>query len=149
MSFAENAKKIMKKKGIKQNDLARKIGMSSSGISTALGENSNPRLDTVLAISDALNARVSELVGEDSGWHSLSPEMKKLFSAEHPVPDILDFGASTTNPAMLGGMNDAVMRLFDVAGDLSPEEADQARAFVLGLKANRKPGPVPPPSDQK
>lgn len=52
MNFGEHVRQIMQEKGIKQNELAREIGMSSSGISTALRDDSNPRLDTNLMRSN-------------------------------------------------------------------------------------------------
>jgi len=64
LTFGENVKRTMKRKGIKQNELARKIGMSSSGISTALGENANPRENTIRAIAAGLNCTVGELMDE-------------------------------------------------------------------------------------
>ena len=66
MDFGARVKSIMNQKNIKQNQLARDIGMSSSGISTALQPNSNPRLDTVIAIAENLGCSVSELLGENS-----------------------------------------------------------------------------------
>ena len=62
MNFGEQVRQIMQEKGIKQNELAREIGMSSSGISTALRDDSNPRLDTIKAISSALGVPLSDLM---------------------------------------------------------------------------------------
>ena len=62
MNFGEQVRQIMQEKGIKQNELAREIGMSSSGISTALRDDSNPRLDTIKAISAALGVPLSDLM---------------------------------------------------------------------------------------
>lgn len=62
MSFGQNVKRIMREKKIAQNELARIINMSSSGISTALADNANPRLDTILAIASALHCPAAELI---------------------------------------------------------------------------------------
>ena len=64
MNFGQNVKRIMREKKIAQNELARRINMSSSGISTALADNANPRLETIKAISSALNCRIADLVDE-------------------------------------------------------------------------------------
>jgi len=66
MDFGARVKSIMMQKNIKQNQLARDIGMSSSGISTALQPDSNPRIDTVIAIAKYLGCSVSELLGENA-----------------------------------------------------------------------------------
>lgn len=60
MTFAEKAKMIMKERGIAQNELARRAGLSSSGISTTLREGGNPRESSMTAILDALGMTFEE-----------------------------------------------------------------------------------------
>ena len=64
MGFGENVKRIMGEMGIKQNELARKIGMSSSGICSALAPDGNPRENTIRAIADALDCKIGELMDD-------------------------------------------------------------------------------------
>ena len=66
MSIGDNVRRIMAAKKIKQNELARMIGMSSSGISTALNPDANPRESTIRAIAQALNCSIGELFGESN-----------------------------------------------------------------------------------
>ena len=113
MSFGETVREVMSEKGIKQNELAREIGMSSSGISTALRDDSNPRLDTIRAISSALGVPIHDLVREK---------------------------AQKKGPAV-AGPTEAVTRLFDEIQEagLSDAEADFLRAQIAGIKAHRRP----------
>lgn len=80
MSIGENVKRIMAEKKIKQNELARMIGMSSSGISTALAQDANPRESTIRAIAQALGCSIGELFGDNSstGDQERDPQEKKL-----------------------------------------------------------------------
>lgn len=83
MSIGENVKRIMTEKRIKQNELARMIGMSSSGISTALAPNANPRESTIRAIAQALGCSIGELFGEIvvSSIHACNSQEKELLEA--------------------------------------------------------------------
>ena len=60
MTFAHRAKEVMKQKGISQNELARKAGLSSSGISTTLSEGGNPRESSMISIINALGLSPEE-----------------------------------------------------------------------------------------
>ena len=66
MTFAENVKAKLKQKRMTQNELANLCGMSSSGISTALSGNRNPRIDTMQRIAFALNCTVAELLDDEA-----------------------------------------------------------------------------------
>lgn len=66
MTFAENVKAKLKQKRMTQNELAILCGMSSSGISTALSGNRNPRIDTMQRIAFALNCTVAELLDDEA-----------------------------------------------------------------------------------
>lgn len=60
MTFAQRARELMKRKGISQNELARKAGLSSSGISTTLSESGNPRESSMVSIYEALGMTPEE-----------------------------------------------------------------------------------------
>ena len=79
MIFGKKAKQYMKSKGIKQNELARQIGKSSSGISTALRDDGNPSEEMMLSIADGLGIPLWELLREDNdGISVMSNTEKKL-----------------------------------------------------------------------
>ena len=107
MEFGEIVHQIMQEKGIKQNELARKIGMSSSGISTALRDDSNPRLDTMIAIASALGVPLSVLMR--------SPDEKKEPAFADPLDD----------------------RFISRAALLSPENLVKLDAYLDGLLAGQ------------
>ena len=60
MTFAERTSEILKQKGISNNELARMANLSSSGISTALRVDGNPRESTMLSICKALGMTIEE-----------------------------------------------------------------------------------------
>ena len=160
-------KEIRQSKGISQRKAALDLGLSPVVYGRYENNIRKPDPEMLATIAAYFDVTVDELIGvsKKKSFRNLPPELKKLVTTDQPVhlPDIatdengdglpdhlvLDFGSSETNPALFGGINDALMRLFDEAGDLSSEEADLTRAFVLGLKAKRKAAAAPPPSNQK
>lgn len=60
MSASEQIKKRMETMGISQNALARKAGLSQSGLSTILSGKAKPREDSMEAIAKALNCQVAD-----------------------------------------------------------------------------------------
>ena len=79
MSFSENVRREMERRLIGQNELAKKAGLSSSGISTALREDGNPRLSTVISIAATLGCSVADLLeGVQDGRDYLAADEIKL-----------------------------------------------------------------------
>lgn len=66
MELGEQIKMRMKAKGISQNELARRAGMSSSGMSTIINGSYDPRLSSLRAIAAELECTVADLLGETS-----------------------------------------------------------------------------------
>lgn len=83
MSVGANIKRIMRDKGIAQNELARMASLSSSGISTALSETGNPRIQTLQAIAEALGTSLSEIVSDqdEPGNDYFSEKEKQLVNS--------------------------------------------------------------------
>lgn len=80
MSFSQQVKQRMQEKRISQNDLAKAAGISSSGISTALNVDGNPRLQTMQAIADALGVHLAELLSDGRSAPSVSTEERLLLA---------------------------------------------------------------------
>lgn len=80
MTFAQKAKKIMKQRGITQNELARRAGLSSSGICTTLSDNGNPRESSMMAIYEALDMTPEEFWSDVRPVDSLTKEQSHLIS---------------------------------------------------------------------
>lgn len=78
MTFAQRARELMKRKGISQNELARKAGLSSSGISTTLSENGNPRESSMISIYEALGMTPEEFWTDHRHPETLDPDQEHL-----------------------------------------------------------------------
>ncbi len=62
IQFARNVEDMMSKKGLKQKDLAEKMGVSAAYVSKVLNGNINMTLSTMSKIAKALNCNISEPV---------------------------------------------------------------------------------------
>lgn len=78
MTFGENVKAMLRKRNIKQNELARRIGMSSSGITTAISADANPRESTIRAIAEGLGCTIGELMDEKPAADILTMPERRL-----------------------------------------------------------------------
>lgn len=70
MELGERIRILLKRKGMSQNELARKAGLSSSGMSTILKGAYDPRLSNLIAIARVLDCSVGELLGETTSQTS-------------------------------------------------------------------------------
>ena len=100
---------LRRSKKITMKELGRIVGVSESTISLYETGKHEPDLQTMGRIADALGVSVDELLGRDPGIKKEAPSV--------------------------AGLRDG---LIDLLVDLSPEEEAQLRAFVAGMKANRK-----------
>jgi transcriptional regulator with XRE-family HTH domain len=91
------------------------------------------------ALAEAIGAnRVTISKYENGGYLPSVPALERLADALHTTPEELsgrDPGIKKEAPSV-AGLRDG---LIDLLVDLSPEEEAQLRAFVAGMKANRKP----------
>lgn len=65
MDIGEKIKKIRKESGITQKQLAQKLGVSQAAIVQFESEKSNPKIDTLKKIADALNVSVMDFLDTD------------------------------------------------------------------------------------
>ena len=65
MSIGENIKKIRKEKGITQKELGKMLGVSQSAIGQFENDKSNPKIETIVKIANALDVNVSCLINTD------------------------------------------------------------------------------------
>lgn len=71
MELKDRIAYAMKSKGLKQADLCRMTGMTSSKISQLLnGKTYDPRLSTAILLADALGVSLDWLAGRESGGSS-------------------------------------------------------------------------------
>ena len=64
MSIGENIRKRLAASGMAQNELARRSGMSSSGMSTVINGNFEPRMENLRQIAQALGCQVADLLDD-------------------------------------------------------------------------------------
>lgn len=93
-----------------QSDLGKALGVTAQAISKWELGKAEPDIPSILKMCDMFSVSADELLGRDPGIKKEAPSV--------------------------AGLRDG---LIDLLVDLSPEEEAQLRAFVAGMKANRKP----------
>lgn len=84
MRLSENLKRIRAERGISQDELAERSGVSKGQISKLeVGIQKNPVLETVVAISSALGVSIEELVFGTEGPNG----MKYMLNAIETLPE--------------------------------------------------------------
>lgn len=96
-NFWEVTTTLMTEKNIKQKDLARITGKSTSGVSSWLCRDTIPQADDALKIADYLGVSLRYLItGETSPKPVYSPAMRRLISVaeeleEEDIISLLEF----------------------------------------------------------
>ncbi len=99
MPFVENVLAILDERRIPNNELARRAGISSGGISKILRSDGNPNLQNMQKIADALDVPLFVLLIDEKSPPSddgeLRREVAKLLSALSPedLHQMLDYAA--------------------------------------------------------
>lgn len=84
MHLSDNLKRIRAERGISQEELAERSGISSGQLSKLeIGTQKNPQLETVVAISAALGVSIEELVFGTEGPNG----MKYMLNAIETLPE--------------------------------------------------------------
>ena len=76
-NLIENIIKIRKEKGLTQADLAQRTGISQQVLSRVENENSNPKLNTLVEIANAMNCRI-DIIDRDKNSKELKENGKML-----------------------------------------------------------------------
>lgn len=103
-------RELRKKAGYSQQQIAMKLHVTQGAVSQWENGITVPASDQLSALADVFGITVDEILGRDPGIKKEAPSM--------------------------AGLRDGLIELLV---DLSPEEEAQVRAFVAGMKANRKP----------
>ena len=109
-------KTIREQKGLSQNQLAKKSGISQSAISSIESTTKSPSIDTVFEIASALGISITDLLSVSDGINKEKPTVSD------------------------GGLDEELVNLLV---DLSPPEVQRAKDFVAGIKAARTKGVSP------
>lgn len=103
MSIGERIKNLRKQNKLTQVELAKKSNISRSYLADIENDRYNPSLETLKALSNSLNANLSELVsGENQIDNTLNQRDKK--SINNDLKDLIDeFRAGTDGTAYYNG----------------------------------------------
>ena len=66
MTIGEKIKQRLKEKGMSQNELARRAGLSSSGVSTIINGTFEPRMDNLRQIAQVLDCQPGDLIDDEN-----------------------------------------------------------------------------------
>ena len=82
MDWLENIKKLKKEKGLTNEALSERCGISVGTLNKLLaGATVDPKLSTLILLANGLDANIDEMLyGKSSGGASLSPDEEELVS---------------------------------------------------------------------
>ena len=91
ITFMKNLKKIRKAKGLSQQDLADKCGLSKTAISYYENNAVNPPIDKIETLTKALNVTIGDLLGRDdinkkSNYEEIDPRILKKIIRIQSLP---------------------------------------------------------------
>jgi len=110
IDIGDRIREIRKSRNLNQDQLAELAILNRVTVAKYEAGKVEPGAKALSRIADALEVSADELLGRDPGIKKEAPSV--------------------------AGLRDG---LIDLLVDLSPEEEAQLRAFVAGMKANRKP----------
>ena len=87
MTTGEKIRQRMKALKLTQNELARRAGMSSSGMCTIIKGTYEPRMENLRQIAQVLGCTVSELLSDPEDAHSINPRDEQLLNIMHQLND--------------------------------------------------------------
>ena len=73
MNIGERIKHIRKESGVTQKQLAEKLGMTQAAIVQFESEKSNPKIDTLKKIANALNVSVTDFLDDGESITAILP----------------------------------------------------------------------------
>lgn len=103
MSIGERIKSLRKQNKLTQVELAKKSNISRSYLADIENDRYNPSLETLKALSNSLNANLSDLVSEENQFdNNLNQRDKK--SINNDLKDLIDeFRSGTDGTAYYNG----------------------------------------------
>ena len=99
-SIGEQIKDVRTAKGISQNQLAKRAGISQAGLSAIENTTKSPNIDTLNRIANALGIPITALLGDPQIGTSRRPKTKKSIPVLGQIPagipieaieDVLDY----------------------------------------------------------
>lgn len=75
----DNLRRLLEKNGIKNTELARRVGVSKAAVSNWLSGKNSIDIDIVPAICDVFGVSIDEFLGHaHNAWYSLSDDEREL-----------------------------------------------------------------------
>jgi transcriptional regulator with XRE-family HTH domain len=135
--FYQRLHKICKEKGTTVTRMVKDIGLSSANLSN--WKNGRlPKTEIAFKIANYLNVSIYDLMGEERSPMTLVHGGKEINESVNNVLDkVLNGGQATKKPSFKN--EERLKELYNETADLSDAEIIALKAFVAGLKANRKP----------
>jgi transcriptional regulator with XRE-family HTH domain len=132
-------KELRKQNKMTQQEVASRIGVSRSTVAMWETDQNEPDNQTLLQLAMLFNCSVDYLLERsdnriDDDMLDVVNELPNELLEKHG--NILDAQRAQKKEAPI--MSELRGSLVDLLVDLSPEEKAQVRAFVAGMKANRK-----------
>lgn len=119
-----NLKEMREFRGVSQNDLFRKTGLSQQYISLLEKGKTEMTIEKAITISKALNCKVSELFNDlDAGMDKLSTFTSNPGQVLKSVREMA--GVSTDKVAFLLGMNELDYKAFERIEEDTPEDKEK------------------------
>lgn len=123
MNVGQRIKALRKQQNMTLRELSQKVGISISFLSDIENGRSNPSLERLKEIAEALDTTVSYLLGEEIKTDDPNPSKKTV---DDEIMEIMrELGPDVTN------------MFYDLKG-MSQEEKESLKIFLQGLLARRK-----------
>ncbi len=87
MDIIERIHKLRKERGWSINNLAMEAGLTQSTLSSMLGRNSAPKIDTLQCLCEAFGITLAQFFLEDEGIEILTEKEKELITAYRKLPE--------------------------------------------------------------
>ena len=134
--FYQRLHEICKSKGTTVTKMVKELGLSSANMSN-WKKGRLPKTEIAFKIANYLDVTVYDLMGE-------KPKLSNLFCVDKKTLDktidkiIESASVPEKNPSTI--TDERIRELYELTADLSEDDVNILRAFVAGLKANRKNG---------
>lgn len=138
--FYEKLHEICKAKGVTVTRMVKDIGLSSANL-TNWKNGRLPKTEIAFKIANYLDVSIYDLMGQEKIPMKFSLDTTKIDEAidriaDKVFSDYLNEPEQTKKP--LSENEERLKELYNLTADLTDSDIDALKAFVAGLKANRK-----------
>lgn len=135
--FYEKLHEICKAKGVTVTRMVKEIGLSSANLSN--WKNGRlPKTEIAFKIASYLGVSIYDLMGQEKTPIKFSLDTRKIDAAVDRVVDKVLSEETDKKEKPLSENEERLKELYNLTADLTDSDIDVLKAFVAGLKANRK-----------